>query len=89
MHNRHCDVIKDNLFKLICKKDGKEEEIFVKLLMVYFMTTVFFGNTTLNAPTFIARYTDDFTSYNHYIWANNIHRWLMADIPKMVECVQL
>lgn len=58
MHNQHCDAIKDNFFKLVCRKDG-EEEIFVKLLVVYFMMTIFFSNTSLNVLTFATRHIDD------------------------------
>lgn len=41
MHNHYHDAIKENLFKHVYSKDS-EEETFVKLLVVYFMTTVFF-----------------------------------------------
>lgn len=65
MHNWHHNAIKANLFKLVCNKDGKEKT-FVKLLVVYFMTTVFFPNTSLNEPIFTVRYLDDLTSLGRY-----------------------
>lgn len=87
MHNRYRDAIKENLFKLVHRKDD-EEETFVKLLVVYVMTAIFFLKTSMNEPTFVARYANDLTSLGHYTWAHAIHRWLMADIPTTPARVQ-
>lgn len=61
MNNHHYDAIKENLFMLGRNKDG-EEETYVKLLLVYFMTTIFFLNTSLNVATFAARYANNLAS---------------------------
>ncbi|KAH7689753.1 hypothetical protein IHE45_02G003400 [Dioscorea alata] len=88
MDNRHSDAIKDNLFRLVPRKYGKDVT-FVKLLAVYLMTTIFFPSTSLNVPIFAARYTDEFTSLAHNAWAHVIHRWLMVNLPTTVTRVQL
>lgn len=82
MHNWNHDAIKENLVKLERSKDS-EEETFVKLLMVYFMATIFFSNTSLNVSTFTVRYADNLASLGCYTWAHAIHKWMMADIPLM------
>lgn len=41
MHNRYWDVLKANFLRLVSSKDGKEET-FIKLLVVYLMTTILF-----------------------------------------------
>ncbi|KAH7672124.1 hypothetical protein IHE45_09G032500 [Dioscorea alata] len=69
MHNRHSDAIKVNLFKLVGSKDD-EEETFLKLLIVYFMMTIFFPNTSQNAPRFTATHTNDLTSLGRYSWTH-------------------
>lgn len=88
IHNRHHDVIKENLTRLVCNKNG-EEKTLVKLLVVYFMMTVFFPNTSLNAPTFTTSYVDDLASLGHYAWAHDIHRQLIGDVPLTTIRVQL
>lgn len=88
MHNCHRDAIKANLFKLVCIKDGKKE-IFVKLLIIYFMRTVFFPNTSLNMLAFTTRYADDLASLGYYAWVHAIYRRLIADLPLTAVRVQL
>lgn len=61
----------------------------MKLLVVYFMTTIFFSNTSLNGPTFFTRYTNDLASLGHYAWAHAIHTWFMIDVPMIVVHIQL
>lgn len=65
IHNQHRDAIKDNLFRLVRGK-SKTEETFVKLLVVFFMTIIFFLNTSLNAPIFVARYANKLKTIDNY-----------------------
>lgn len=65
MYNQHRDVIKNNLFRLVRGK-SKTEETFVKLLVVFFMTIIFFLNTSLNAPIFVARYANKLKTIDNY-----------------------
>ena len=80
MHNRHRDAIKAYLLKLIHNKDC-DKETFVKLLVVYLITTILFPNISLNAPIWAARYADNLSTLGRYAWVHATHRWLMANIP--------
>lgn len=73
MHTRHRDATKANLFNLVRSKDV-EEETFVKFLIIYFMTTMVFPNTSLNIPTFTVRYANNLALLGHYTWVNAIHK---------------
>lgn len=86
MHNQHRDAIKESLFKLVRSKDG-EEETFMKLPVIYFMSTIFFPNTSLNISTFTARYTNDLASLGRYTWKHAIHMWFIADVLLMAASV--
>ena len=88
MHNQHRDAIKANLLRLIHSKDG-EEETFVKLFVVYLITTILFPNTSLTALTSVTRYAHDLASLGRYAWAHATHRWLMADVRTTAAGVQL
>lgn len=62
----------------------------MELLMVYFMTAIFFLNTSLkNVPTFAARYIDNLGSLGHYAWVHAIHKWMMPDVPLIATHVHL
>jgi len=66
IHNRHRDAIKDNLLTIVRSKKHEDEQTFVKLLVVYFMTTIMFPNSVLHAPSFVARYANDLASLGGY-----------------------
>ncbi|KAH7672129.1 hypothetical protein IHE45_09G032900 [Dioscorea alata] len=74
MHNRHRNAIKDNLLTIVLSKKHKDEQTFVKLLVVYFMTMIMFPNSVLHASLFVARYADNLASLGCYAWAHATHR---------------
>lgn len=61
----------------------------MKLLVIYFMTTVLFPNTSLNAPTFAARYAHGLASLGRYAWPHAIYKLLMGGMPLTTARVQL